>query len=117
MSVDAISGIDNNLSDVSKKVINVVPSATSVTETSNNFAKKDIIDERKIKDALTIVNNKLIQKRTRCEYSYNEDVKRVSIKMYDCDTNEVIKEIPAEDTLEMLEKMWELAGLLIDEKR
>jgi flagellar protein FlaG len=35
----------------------------------------------------------------------------------DRETEEVIREIPPEKTLEMIQKMWELAGFLIDEKR
>jgi flagellar protein FlaG len=35
----------------------------------------------------------------------------------DKERKEVIKEIPPEETLEMVEKMWELAGILVDEKR
>lgn len=33
------------------------------------------------------------------------------------DTDEVLKEIPSEKALEMLAKAWELAGILVDEKR
>ena len=33
------------------------------------------------------------------------------------DTREVIKEIPAGETLDMLSKMWEMAGLFVDDKR
>jgi len=35
----------------------------------------------------------------------------------DVDTDKVIREIPPEETLEMLQKLWEVAGLLVDEKR
>ena len=51
------------------------------------------------------------------EFSYHEETKRVSIKVIDQDTKEVVKEIPPEETLEMIAKMWELAGILVDEKR
>lgn len=55
--------------------------------------------------------------RTRCEYSVDEKTNRISIKMIDEQTDEVIKEIPPEKSLEMLAKVWELAGILVDEKR
>jgi flagellar protein FlaG len=35
----------------------------------------------------------------------------------DNDTKEIIREIPPEKTLDMISKMWELAGLVVDEKR
>lgn len=39
------------------------------------------------------------------------------LRLKDKDTDEVIKEIPSEKALEMLAKAWELAGILVDEKR
>ena len=54
---------------------------------------------------------------TKCEFSYHEPTGRISIKVMDKETDEVIREIPPEETLEMVEKMWELAGLIVDEHR
>jgi len=61
------------------------------------------------------VNNKLTQ--TRCEFSYHDEINRMSIKVVDKETNEVIKEIPPEESFKAIEKLWEIAGLLLDEKR
>lgn len=72
---------------------------------------------QQIQDAISKANSKLKSNRTRCEFSYHEETKRVSIKIMDRETQEVIKEIPPEEALEMVEKMWELAGLLVDERR
>jgi flagellar protein FlaG len=55
--------------------------------------------------------------QTRCEYSYHKETKRVSIKVIDKNTDKVIREIPPEKSLDMLQKMWEMAGILVDEKR
>jgi flagellar protein FlaG len=71
----------------------------------------------KMKDAIDKVNSKIIPSRTRCEFSYHEETKRVSIKVIDQATEETIREIPAEETLDMLSRIWELAGLMVDEKR
>lgn len=71
----------------------------------------------KIKDAVDKVNQKIVPTKTRCEFSYHEDTNRISIKVIDQATEETIKEIPAEETLDMLSKIWELAGLLVDERR
>lgn len=68
-----------------------------------------------IDSAVSEANSKLA--KTRCEYSYDEATKRVSIKVFDKDSDELIREVPPEETLEMLQKMWELAGLMVDEKR
>lgn len=71
--------------------------------------------EATINDAVTKAN--LRMEHTRCEYAYHEKTNRVSIKVINADTDEVIREIPPEKSLDMLQKMWEMAGILVDEKR
>lgn len=68
-----------------------------------------------IDSAVSKANSKLA--KTRCEYSYDENTRRVSIKVFDKDSDELIREVPPEKSLEMLQKMWELAGIMVDEKR
>ena len=70
-----------------------------------------------IKKAVGEINNKIKQTHTSCQYSYHEDTNRISIKVIDDETSEVIREIPPEKTLDMIAKMLELEGILVDEKR
>lgn len=56
-------------------------------------------------------------KNTKLEIDFNEKVNRFSISVIDKDSKKVIKEIPSEDTLKILEHTRELVGLLMDEKR
>jgi flagellar protein FlaG len=51
------------------------------------------------------------------EFGYHEETHRITIKLKDKETDKVVKEIPADKTLDMLAKMWEMAGILVDEKR
>lgn len=67
---------------------------------------------KKLKDLQKVINNNTI-----AEFGYNEPTNRITIKIKDKDTDEVIKEIPSEKALEMLAKAWELAGIMVDEKR
>ena len=50
-------------------------------------------------------------------FGYHEGTNRVMIKIIDKDTKEVKKEYPAEKTLDMIQKVWEMAGIMVDEKR
>ncbi len=75
----------------------------------------DKVARSTVQDTVKKTNN--IMTSTRCEFSYHEETHRVSIKVMDKETDEVIREIPPEKSLEMLQKMWEMAGLLVDEKR
>ena len=71
--------------------------------------------EASINDAVSKANHRM--EHTRCEYSYHKETNRVSIKVLNADTDEVIREIPPEKSLDMLQKMWEMAGILVDERR
>jgi flagellar protein FlaG len=50
-------------------------------------------------------------------FGIHEATNRVMIKIVDKETKEVIKELPPEKTLDMISRVWELAGMLVDEKR
>lgn len=50
-------------------------------------------------------------------FGIHEETNRVTIKIVDKQTKEVIKEFPPEKTLDMIAKAWELAGIMVDEKR
>lgn len=82
---------------------------------NENISTKEQAITSKIKATLSEANIKAT--RTRCEFSIDEPTHRVSIKVIDRVTDEVIREIPPEESLDVLAKIWELAGLLVDEKR
>ncbi|MCR4584365.1 MAG: flagellar protein FlaG [Lachnospiraceae bacterium] len=51
------------------------------------------------------------------EFGIHEKTNRITVKIVDKDTKEVIKELPPEKMLDMIAKVWEYAGLFVDEKR
>jgi hypothetical protein len=53
----------------------------------------------------------------RGECSYTGEQLIIHLGIIDKDTKKVIKELPPEKTLDMIAKVWELAGILVDEKR
>lgn len=80
-----------------------------------NGKKEHEASESSVDDAVRSANRRM--ERTRCEYSYHKETNRVSIKVIDKDTDKVIREIPPEKSLDMLQKMWEMAGIMVDERR
>ncbi len=54
---------------------------------------------------------------TEAVFGIHEKTNRVTIKIVDKKTKEVVREVPAEKTLDLIAKAWEMAGLLVDEKR
>lgn len=74
------------------------------------------ISEKELKQRISDINRKL-NNNTIAEFGYHDDTNRVTIKIVDKDTKETIKEIPPEKTLDLIAKAWELAGILVDERR
>ena len=72
---------------------------------------------QRIESAVKRANNTMRMTKTSCQFQYHEETNRVSIKVIDKDTEEVIREIPSEEALELIQRMWEMAGILVDEKR
>lgn len=50
-------------------------------------------------------------------FGIHEKTKRRTIKIVDKESKEVIKELPSEKILDSLAKIWEMAGIMVDEKR
>jgi len=69
-----------------------------------------------IRQALKDMNKKL-NNNTIAEFGIHEGTNRITIKIKDKDTDEIIREVPAEKTLDLIQKAWEMAGILVDEKR
>jgi len=72
-------------------------------------------EESAIKKAVEEINKKA--KNSEAVFGIHEGTNRVTIKLVDKETKEVIKELPPEKTLDMISRVWEMAGLMVDEKR
>ena len=79
------------------------------------------VSKEKVLAAVDDLNRQVKQnsaiKHTQLSFKYHDETNRISITVTDSDTDEVIREIPPEKALDMLAKAWEMAGLLVDEKR
>ncbi|CAM3530344.1 flagellar protein FlaG [Marinicrinis lubricantis] len=56
-------------------------------------------------------------KATSLKFSVHEQTKQIMVKIIDNESGEIVKEIPPEKNLDFLAKVWEMAGLFIDERK
>lgn len=82
---------------------------------NNNPENRREVSNEQIKKAVEQLNKNL--SNSEAVFGIHEETNRVTIKIVDKSTKEVIKELPPEKTLDMIAKAWELAGILVDEKR
>ena len=70
-----------------------------------------------LKKAVAEMNRKISNSNEEAVFGIHEKTNRITIKIVDKDTKEIRKEFPPEKTLDMIAKVWEIAGILVDEKR
>lgn len=87
----------------------------SRTNDSIKAAKK--VDEKELKHAVDRANNVLFKNNTHLQFRIHDVTKDVMVKIVDDETGDVIKEIPPEKMLDLVAKIWEIAGIIVDEKR
>ena len=77
--------------------------------------KRDEKQNEQIRKAVSEINKKA--NGTEAIFGIHDKTNRVTIKIVDKETKKVIREYPPEETLDMIAKVWELAGLMVDEKK
>ena len=125
MAIEGINGIQATqmqapqMAQVQPKVeVEAVSSAKPAVEdikvnTEDAGNNREYSNEQ-IKKTVADMDKKL--QNISCQYGIHEGTGRVTIKMVDKETKDVIKEFPAEETLELIAKAWELAGIMVDKR-
>ena len=92
-------------------------SSDGSTSQQQQTAKNSQAAPDQLKKMIEEMNKKINNSNEIAMFGIHEETNRVMIKIMDKDTKEVIKEFPPEKTLDMIAKIWEMAGILVDEKR
>ncbi len=111
-SAQAASKAVENVAPVSNVQRQVI-SQSSESSKEGNDGRREATAEN-VKKAVSDLNKKM--SNTTAQFGIHEGTNRVTIKIVDKETKDVLKEYPAEETLEMIEKVWELAGIVVDKK-
>ena len=99
-----------------------VDNTTAVVESAQEKGQSNTASEQgkeqsgeQIRKAVERLNKNMTN--SEAIFGIHEETNRITIKIVDKDTKEVIKELPPEKTLDMIAKAWEFAVILIDERR
>lgn len=101
--------IDYNLS---KKIAN--------NEVAKNTDGNQVVEmnfsEEEIKKSIEKLNSFLKDEKVHAVYERHDKLNQIMIKIVDDQTNEVVAEYPPKKILDMVAKMCEMVGILIDKK-
>ena len=104
--------------DLMKKTIQIDTKETDKNGKDGNRddsqAQQTISENSQIKKAVDEINKKA--HNSEAVFGIHDATNRVTIKIVDKDTKKVLKEYPPEKTLDMIAKVWEMDGLLVDKK-
>jgi flagellar protein FlaG len=75
------------------------------------------IQEKDVINAIEKANKHIRSFDRRLEFSIHDGTKQIMVKVINTEDDTVVREIPSEKVLDMVAHMWEVAGILVDEKR
>lgn len=96
--------------------VNVVAEGQSKSNANSNSSEQQQPSNEQLRRAVEQLNKNMIA-HSEAVFGMHEGTNRITIKIVDKDTKEVLKEFPPEKTLDMIAKVWEMAGILVDERR
>ncbi|PKM94935.1 MAG: flagellar biosynthesis protein FlaG [Firmicutes bacterium HGW-Firmicutes-1] len=74
-------------------------------------------NEHEVIKAIERANKHIRSFDRKLEFSIHDTTKQIMVKVIDTENDTVIREIPSEKILDMVAHLWEVAGILVDEKR
>lgn len=98
-----------------KKVTDTIKSNSELNLAEKQGIKVSIGQEQLIK-AIDKAVKALQGPNTTLDISIHEKTHELMVKVLNKDTGELIREVPPEKTLDLVAKMMEIAGILIDER-
>lgn len=110
--------------DSTVQAVEKIDQTTNVVENTQEKGRADSGEQQgkeqqatndQIRKAVEQLNKSMAN--SEAVFGIHEGTNRVTIKIVDKSTKEVIKELPPEKTLDMIARVWDLAGILVDEKR
>lgn len=129
MGLQAQGSIATNVgkSTVNTENLSVEPEQTATpvasqvaAEITKDGRKDQVVREgqasnEQIRQAVKKINDNA--QNSEVVFGIHDATNRVTIKIIDKESKKVVKEFPPEKTLDMIAKVWEMAGIMVDEKR
>ncbi|MEW9109706.1 MAG: flagellar protein FlaG [Cytobacillus gottheilii] len=94
-----------------RPLVSLAETKVDKNEQDQHEVSKDYLEEK-----ITDTNNFLEPNFKSVKFQLHEDLNRYYVKVIDSDSKEVVREIPPKEFLDMIAKMTEFLGVLIDKK-
>jgi len=103
---------NNNSNNDTKKIIS--DKAKGSLQEELKQSQKEL--EEEVRDSVKDVNEIVKKVKEGLSFQIHEDTEELMVQVVDKNTDEVIKELPPEEMLDLKARIQEMVGILIDEK-
>lgn len=86
------------------------------TDIHNETPRYNTITEVELQAAIDDTNRIIFGEDNRFEFRIHDRTGRVMVKLVNNQTDEIIKELPPEKILDLVACIWDLVGILVDER-
>ncbi|QNO14471.1 flagellar protein FlaG [Alkalicella caledoniensis] len=83
---------------------------------NKNTDRNKQVKDAELQKAVELINETVQMVDKKFEFEVHKGTNRTMVKVVDKETEEIIREIPPEEVLNLVEKMNELVGLMMDKK-
>jgi flagellar protein FlaG len=125
--VEAIMKVDSVESLSNRQIINNNSNnhRTRVNRNDNSNRKPESLREKEeyseqeledeVRESVKDINEIVDKVKEGLSFQIHEDTEKIMVKVVDLNTDEVIKELPPEEMLDLQARIHEMVGILIDE--
>jgi len=117
-SVESLSNrqIHNNNSNNQSTRVNRNDNSNRKPESlreKEEYSEQELEDE--VRESVKDINEIVDKVKEGLSFQIHEDTEKIMVKVVDLNTDEVIKELPPEEMLDLQARIHEMVGILIDE--
>lgn len=99
------------------KAHNNFPQTNSQPQDQSVPVKEHQQNNKNLEQEIAGINKWLQSTSSHVKFTLHEDLNEYYVQVINDQTNEVIREIPSKKVMDMVAKMHEMIGILVDEKR
>ena len=112
-----LSGVTNQIAGSNVQAPKPEKATEGIRDVAHKPKSEPNLDEKQWIKIIEKANKAIDGATSSFEFSIHEQTKQIMVKVIDKETKEVIREFPPEKILDMVAKMWEVAGIIVDERR
>ena len=118
MEISQVAGKMNLTSLTQTDKVNAALTVTEKVDESIQSVKKEQlnVEKKKMEHVVDGMNDFLLPMNVSIKFELHEELDRYFVKVVDSETDDVIREIPSEEFLNMYASMAEFMGLFVDRK-